>query len=298
VTRGRPGVGLVTCAVLPEPDPDAAPLAEALEAAGLDSVAIPWDAEHPAGAVPGLCVFRSCWNAHERPEEFLSWLGARSGDTRLLNPPPLVRWNFHKKYLLELARAGVPVVPTRLFRRGEPGATLPEGPGWEDVVVKPAISAASWRTHRFRAGARSDAASFLSSLLAERDAMVQPYQAAIETAGERAIVWIDGAVTHAVRKSPRFSGADESVSPPLPVTAEERRIAERAIDHVARRFGAPLYARADLVPDATGRLRLSELELFEPSLFLAREPAALARFVGAIAREAADSRRPAGGSPA
>ncbi|MFN9969178.1 MAG: hypothetical protein ACK58T_04695, partial [Phycisphaerae bacterium] len=35
---------------------------------------------------------------------------------------------------------------------------------------------------------------------------------AVEGHGERALVWIDGEFTHAVRKSPRFAGNDEQVS--------------------------------------------------------------------------------------
>lgn len=276
----------MTCEVLPEPDPDAAPLASALAAAGLEPVPVAWDADESDTRDLDLCVFRSCWNAHERPEAFLDWIEARRRSTRFCNEPETVRWNFHKGYLLELEAAGIPVVPTRLFRAGEGDARIPDGPGWEDVVVKPAVSAASWRTHRFSGADRPAADAFLRSLLRERDAMVQPYQAAVEREGERAVVWIDGAATHAVRKSPRFAGADETVSGPLPVGREEGEIARRAIARVTRRFGAPLYARVDVMPDGGGRPRLSELELIEPSLFLVHEPAALARFVAAIGREA------------
>lgn len=280
-------VGLVTCRVLPEPDPDEALLFDALRAAGLGPVPLAWDVVDPAPGTLDLCVFRSCWNAHERPGEFLAWLQAASAGVRFRNRPEVVRWNFHKRYLLDLAREGIPTVPTRLFVRGDPEEAVPEGAAWEDVVVKPAVSAASWRTRRFPPGGRADADAFLAELVAERDAMVQPYMPGIETEGERSVVWIDGVATHAVRKSPRFTGADERVSDALPVRGLEREIADRAIGFVARRFGAPpLYARVDLMPDAEGRPLLSELELIEPSLFLSQEPAALRRFVEAIAREA------------
>jgi len=259
---------------------------------------VPWDADGPATDGLDLCVFRSCWNAHERPEAFLAWIEARRRGTRFRNDPATVRWNFHKGYLLELEAAGIPVVPTRLFRRGDDTARVPGGPEWRDVVVKPAVSAASWRTHRFASPERSAADGFLRELLRDRDALVQPYQEGVETEGERAVVWIDGAATHAVRKSPRFAGADESVSEARPVGTEERAIVRRALARVSRRLGTPLYARADFLPDAEGRPRLSELELIEPSLFLAQEPAALARLVAALAREAAaGDRLPPGRGP-
>ncbi len=276
----------MTCETLPEPDPDASLLAAALDGSGLQPVPVPWDVDGCDAGGLDLCVFRSCWNAHERPEAFLAWVEARGRDTRFRNDAATVRWNFHKAYLLELEAAGVPVVPTRLFRRGDGEARVPRGPGWEDVVVKPAVSAASWRTHRFAGPERPGADECLRELLRDRDALVQPYQQGVEREGERAVIWIDGTATHAVRKSPRFAGGDESVSEARPVGAEEREIVRAAIGHVSRRFGEPLYARVDVMPDGDGKPRLSELELIEPSLFLDREPAALRRFVAAIAREA------------
>jgi hypothetical protein len=53
------------------------------------------------------------------------------------------------------------------------------------------------------------------------------------------------------------------------------------------RVGLPfLYGRVDLLSDEAGTLRVSELELIEPSLFLVQSPPALERLVRAIAREA------------
>jgi hypothetical protein len=53
----------------------------------------------------------------------------------------------------------------------------------------------------------------------------------------------------------------------------------------ARALGAlpaiPLYARVDLV-EAGGHLLISELELIEPSLFLAHSPESAGIFAGAI----------------
>lgn len=56
-----------------------------------------------------------------------------------------MRLNLHKGYLLELEKAGVPVVPTCLVRRGEPAslAGILAGRGWSGAVIKPAISNAS-----------------------------------------------------------------------------------------------------------------------------------------------------------
>lgn len=299
----------MTCRVLPEPDPDQELLLAALRKAGLRAEMVAWD--DPAARRPGafdLCVPRSCWNYFQAPKAFLAWCSEAARDSRLLNPLPVVRWNLHKRYLLELEEAGVPVVPTVLLERGsavELPAVLAER-GWRDVVVKPAVSAASFLTRRFRPGEAEVGREFLASLLAERDALVQPYLPSAESSGERSLVWIDGEITHAVRKSPRLAGDDERVSKAVPVAPAEREVAERAITLAhsrslagigwglrpertggpgPRESGGLLYGRVDLLADEAGELWVSELELIEPSLFLQQSPPALERLVWAIAQK-------------
>jgi hypothetical protein len=104
----------------------------------------------------------------------------------------------------------------------------------------------------------------------------------VEAYGERSIVWIDGEVTHAVRKAPRLSGGEEQVSA-VPVADDERAFAERAVAPLAESL---LYARVDMVRDETDVLRIMELELVEPSLFFLQCGRALERFVAAVTARA------------
>lgn len=287
-----PRIALVTCAVLPEPDPDQELLLDALRAAGADAHLLPWDDAdaEPPGAFD-LCVLRSCWNYPRAPEAFLAWCERAASESRLANPLPAVRWNLHKGYLRELEAAGVPIVPTAWVERGEAadlGEVL-ERHGWDEAVVKPAVSAASLHTRRFgRADLDGEDGGrrFLSGLAAGRDVMVQRYMPAVESSGERALVWIAGELTHAVRKSPRFDGDDETVTEEaVPIAQEERELARAAVDHVLERvLGSGeelLYARVDVVDDG-GSPRLCELELMEPSLFLLQGRRALDRLVDRI----------------
>ena len=311
LTARRRSVALVTCRVLPEPDPDQEPLLGALREAGLAAEMLPWD--DPEARRPGafdLCVLRSCWNYFRAPEAFLAWCAEAEATSRLLNPLPVVRWNLHKRYLLDLEAAGVPVVPTVLLERGAAAdlSGLTAARGWDDFVVKPAVSAASFLTRRFRKGETAAGQAFLAALVAERDALVQPYLPSAEGSGERALVFIDGELGHAVRKSPRLAGEDERVSEAVPMAPAEREVAERAMALARERGfagegpaggggsgrelvppdgrGGLLYGRVDLLPDEAGALRVSELELIEPSLFLVQSPSALDRLVRAIVREA------------
>ena len=273
-------VALASCHALPKADLDEAPLLGALRAAGLRGEVLAWDDPTADFSSARLTLLRSTWNYTERPERFGDWLARTAAASALWNPLPVVRWNLHKGYLLDLARAGVPVTPTHLVPRGsaEPLADVAAARGWSDVVVKPAVSAGSRFT--LRAGAATErGAAHLRTLVAREDALVQPYLPAVESYGERALIFIDGELTHAVRKGRRFAGEAESVTGPFVVSDDEAALAHAALAAAPAPF---LYARVDLAPDADGSPVLMELELIEPSLFFEYGPRALERLVDAI----------------
>lgn len=272
-------VALATCRALPEPDHDEAPLLAALAERGLEAGTLAWDDPAADPAAWDLVVVRSTWNyIHDLPA-FRAWLARAAAATRLFNPAPVMSWNCDKAYLFELAARGLPVVPSVGVPKGAWPALdrLP----WDDLVVKPRVGAASYATKRFGPGRRAEAEAFLRETTPHRDMLVQPYLPSVETHGERALVWIDGELTHAVRKSPRLDGQHEAVSGALEPTPEERAFADRAL---AGRKDGLLYARVDAAPGPDGRLTLMELELVEPSLFLVQHPPALERLAAALAR--------------
>jgi len=278
-------VGVVSCVAIPEPDLDQEPLLEALRSAGLDARLVAWDDPEPRFDCE-LYVLRSAWNYFEDPQRFLAWVERAQRERRILNPPAVVRWNHHKGYLRELEEVGIGVVPTLHVARG---AAPPLGDqlasrGWKDIVVKPAISAGSFATKRFERGQAAAAQAFLTELAAERDVLVQPYIAAMEE-NERTLVWIDGELTHSISKCARFVGDEERISEAAPITDEEADFARAVLGAQPFQLAELLYARVDAVR-VDGRLLLSELELIEPSLFLVQSPAAMQKFVAAIARRA------------
>jgi hypothetical protein len=273
-------VDLATCRVLPEPDPDQELLLRALAGAGIDARMRAWDGPDPVEPAD-LCVVRSTWNYYERRDDFLAWAARVAARTPLVNPLPVLRWSTDKSYLRDLEARGIPVVTTVFLDRGaraDLGAVMADR-GWSDVVVKPRVSAGSFATRRCTARELEAGARFLAAQLRERDMMVQPYLPSVEGYGERALVWIDGELTHAVRKSTRLAGQDEAVSAAVPIAAAERALAERALEGVGEGL---LYGRVDLVRDEGGAPVVMELELVEPSLFFLQNPAALLRFVTGI----------------
>jgi len=276
-------VALATCRVLPEPDIDEVPTLAALRAAGIDAGTIAWDDPDVDPSAARLTILRATWSYPEDPAGFLAWVERAATVTALWNPVAAVRWNLHKGYLLELERAGVPVVATCLVRRGEttPLAEILAARGWSDVIIKPAVSAASRLT--LRSGPQTLAAgeAHLRRVAAREDVLVQSYIPSVESYGERALVWIDGELTHAVRKAPRLDSKDESITGPVPISPSEAEVARAALAVV----DAPLlYARIDVAPGPDGTPRVMELELIEPSLYFPYSREALERFVRAVRR--------------
>ncbi len=276
---------LATCAEVPEGDDDDRPATEALRAAGVEAVPAVWDDPSVDWTAADLVVVRSTWDYARRRDEFLAW--ARSVP-RLANPAPVLDWNSDKTYLRQLADAGLPVVPTTWY---QPGDEVAEPAG--EVVVKPTVSAGARDTARHAAadGARRHARSLLD---AGRAVMVQPYLAAVDTAGETGLVWMGDRFSHAFRKGALLTpGAEvtdelflaESIGA-RQASAVELEVAERVLDALARLAPVPrdalLYARVDLVPGPDGDPVLLELELTEPSLWFVADPTAPARWARAV----------------
>jgi glutathione synthase/RimK-type ligase-like ATP-grasp enzyme len=274
VGNGR-RVALATCTEIPQGDEDFAAVIQALADVGVAAGAAVWDAPVDWAAFD-LVVVRATWDYAERREDFLAW--ARSLPA-VLNPVPVLEWNTDKeRYLTDLAAAGVPVVATEFVAPGEPFAPPPE-----PFVVKPAVSAGGRSSARFEGGAR-EAASLVARIHAERrTAMVQPFLADAAEGGEIALVYVDGAFSHALRRRvplPASGAGDvfylEEELGPARATEGERAVAEAAL---ARAPGELLYGRVDLTGGA-----VLELEVTEPSLYLSYGEGSAARLAEAIAR--------------
>jgi glutathione synthase/RimK-type ligase-like ATP-grasp enzyme len=277
---------VATCDPLPEPDRDQAPLMAALSASGIAAELVAWDGPSDWDQ-PVPTLLRSTWDYTVRVAEFLAWCERVAAASVLLNPIERVRHNAHKRYLIELAGRGVPTVPTVLLAAGEHDELEDRiAAVGDDLVIKPAVGAASRQARRFAAGDGHAACAHARALLGREDVLVQPYLPAVEGHGERSLVWIDGAISHAVRKSPRWSGGVEEVRCSAEMSRAEREVAEAAIAPWRDQL---LYARIDLVPDRAGAPVVLELELIEPSLFFACAPGSADRLVTGLERRLLDA---------
>ena len=270
-------MALVTCEQLPVHDADQAIIDARLSDLGLSDRAdwVAWNGEVDWSRYE-LAWVRTPWDYAEHHDEFLGWLDRTEDRLVVANPVPVLRWNSHKRYLLDLERAGVPIVPTVVLHRPSLDALegLLQQRGWSEAVVKPAVSVGAIGASRVSIGAGANAAA-LADAAGHDDVLVQPFVPEVAD-GEVSIMVFDGQVSHAVRKVPAggdFRVHEEyggSVVPHEP-TAAELDLAAAAVAAVPT--AEPLlYARVDCVSDADGTPRLMELELIEPSLFLPLAP--------------------------
>ena len=269
------------------------PLEAALSDGGAETSIVDWDDAAADWGAFDLALLRSPWDYTIRYAEFLQHAERIASRTRLENPLPVVRWNTDKRYLLDLARAHVPIIPSQVVEPHEDAvsaiARAQAGHEAAELVVKPTIGAGSRDTQRHDRANRDSMVSHVKRLQsAGRSALVQPYLPSVDQHGETALIFFSGRFSHAIRKGALLrAGADssqelfakEQIGPRVPA-ADELRVAEQTL--AAMPFDTPLYARIDLIRGSAGEPRVLEVELTEPSLFFAHAPGSAAAFADAV----------------
>jgi hypothetical protein len=240
----HPRVALVTCDALPQLYEDDRLLVPALEQLGIASVPAIWSDPAVDWTSFAALVIRTPWDYFQRSTEFLAWLDARIASRVLLcNAGDILAWNYDKRYLQDLAAAGMSLVPTICIPRGES----------------------------------------VDEILADRGVLLQPFLPEILTGGELSLLFFDGIFSHAVCKRPapgdyrvqfQYGGTNETVDVDPALVAQARAC-------VLAAPSLPVYARVDGLVKG-GQFLLMELEVFEPLMFLARHPDAPSRFARAI----------------
>jgi glutathione synthase/RimK-type ligase-like ATP-grasp enzyme len=281
-------VCFVTCTTWPEISASDALVRAALAERGVAVEARAWNG--PIQDLDGfdIVLLRSNWDYHHAIEAFAAWLdGLDRAGVRVWNPPALVRWNLSKRYLLELADAGVPTVPSVVLD-GDAAGRLREvlvERRWTNAVVKPLVSASAHDTALVLDGDADRVVQALATGTIRTPVLVQPFVEEIRSRGEWSVVFVDGAVTHTVLKRPgpgefrvqaHLGGSSEArPAGPVVLAGAHRALAALPV--------APLYARIDGVETADG-FRVMEVEVNEPGLFFTLAPTAAEALADAVCR--------------
>lgn len=279
-------VALVTHLAMRGLATDDLPIIEALGALGITAVVASWDDPTVNWSGFQLVVLRSCWNYHLQWAGFLRWLSfLESLEVSVLNSVPQLKWNLSKTYLLDLAKRGVPIPPTvSVDRHGsEKLREILERHRWNDVVVKPTISASAYATARVSPATAESHEQGFCALRRNGGVLVQKFVPEVIERGELSFVFLGGNYSHTVLKTVApgdfrvqtdFGGARHSASPSDKLIAQAREILELAAPDAA-------YARLDAI-QVRERLILMELELIDPVLFFAFRAHSAADFARSI----------------
>ncbi|MGO4294868.1 ATP-grasp domain-containing protein [Chitinophaga sp. RAB17] len=242
-----------------------------LQEKGLDITSVVWNAPEINWQEYDVAIIKSPWDYHDQIDTFYAWLKTtEQAGVQLLNSAEMIAWNSNKKYLLEIAAAGLPIIPSKLIEKGE-------SPDWKSffglwhtdkIVVKPCVSAGAKNTMLLTVEGIEEKRDQLTALLQIEDYLVQPYLNEIEE-GEWSFVFFGGVFSHSVLKTPKqgdfrvqhYHGGTISTVPTTDIFIHK---AEAYVDHFGK---GSLYVRVDgLIKE--GEFYLMELEMIEPYLFL------------------------------
>jgi glutathione synthase/RimK-type ligase-like ATP-grasp enzyme len=247
-----------------------------------------WDDARADWLGYGAVVLRSTWDYHRRVDEFHTWIDRMDAiGARVWNPPRVLRWNTDKRYLARIAHPSLSPPPTAILERGTAVnlQALLEANGWDEAVLKPAISADGFSTERTSRERAAPDQAVLDAMLGRGDVVVQQLVPEIRTNGEISMMFFGGVFSHAVSKRPqagefrvqeRLGGRIAWTDPPPALVEHARALLD------AHAPGC-LYARVDVVITAD-RVVLMEVELLEPSLYLEHHRPSARAFALAIQR--------------
>jgi len=227
-------------------------------------------------------VIRSTWNYVPFRDEFVSWSKKVERETKLYNSSEIIKWNTDKKYLLELDKNGIPIIPTKFC------SDLNEADkhiAWafeqsDAIAIKPSIGAGARLAGR--ATSINEAQIVLKNIFDNnRIAMIQPYVESVDLEGEKAVVVIDGKLSHVANKVPALTQGGHGDGAGLAKIDSKIEEIFEIVKSKLKYWNDLLYARIDVV-ELDGSYVLMELELTEPWLFMKYRPESSLDLLNAI----------------
>ncbi|MDE1467722.1 ATP-grasp domain-containing protein [Aurantiacibacter sp. D1-12] len=248
-------------------------LRPALASQGLNLVEIDWRAPIEEFDGCALVLLGTAWDYQDHQAEFLARLEELEARGIIIcNPPDVVRWNSDKRYLAQLAEAGVSTVPTLWHDDAGCEEILAAMKHFDTdrVVVKRQVGAGGLDQHSFTRAALPE-----RSWRMGKPCMIQPFLPAIVEEGEFSFIFVDGEFSHGVSKHAAegeyriqslFGGTERTFTP----SPGDLIRAQGVVN--ALPFSNPLYARIDMVRVPSGELAVMEAELIEPFLYPEQGP--------------------------
>lgn len=250
--------------------------------------AVIWDDHTVNWEDYAIVIIRSPWDYFQKIETYYNWVKQFiNTKTQLLNPPQVVLNNIDKHYLLEFEQLGIPIIPTFLVEK-DVVINLYDlllSKNWDQIVIKPTVSAGAWETWRSDLSSAADDQDKFQSQVQKHAVLIQPFVPEIQSEGEWSVIYIDGKYSHSVLKSAKagdyriqeeHGGTTKAVEPGKDILRQTQTVIDTQPEEL-------LYARVDgIIRD--GQFLLMELEINEPSLFFEFSESSAKDFANAIVR--------------
>lgn len=285
-------IGIATCVEKPNLTSSDRLLVVSLENQGVQVIPFIWNSPSLSSLKLDAVVLRSTWDYHKKYAEFEKWIGEiKKSSLLLFNSPEVTLWNMNKKYLLELFRHEVSIVPSLIFSRLDDAHFIAEqiqSKQCLEIIVKPTISATAFLTFKTSL-LDPELPRLITQIQGHSDVLIQPYVSSIVSDGEISLIFFNGEqieFSHAVLKRPQksdfrvqsdFGGTEVLFSP----TKEIINFASASLEMIP---GDWLYVRVDIVHWQIEPM-ISEIELIEPDLFLTFELSASDRLASALLKK-------------
>jgi glutathione synthase/RimK-type ligase-like ATP-grasp enzyme len=282
-------IALATCSAFANLQKSEASLLPALKELAIDARPVVWDDPNIDWSQYHGCVLRSTWDYYQKYDSFMKWIDKlEAKKIPIWNGPQTIRWNINKKYLFEIAKANMPIVPTYgcpTIWTEKNFEILKKEVASERIIVKPLVGAgadktyrvSSWEDWHLQVGPNPDW---------KQEMIAQPYLESIENMGEVSLLYFGTAFIHGWSKKPKpgdfrvqsmFGGEYSLLTP----SATESALASTIVQWLQKKLAtwneSLCYARLDFIRTPNGPL-VSELELIEPDFAFELSPESIEKF--------------------
>lgn len=278
-------IAIVTYAENPSIQPDDLFFADVLKSRSIEISSVSWDDKNADWSDFDLVIIRSTWDYFKRENEFRLWLNDMENQkVNLMNPVSVIRENMEKSYLKKFEQNGIQIIPTEWIQQDshENLSEILKRKNWNEVVVKPIVSAGSYETFVTSTDEAENGQVQFENILKNCGVMIQPFMKEIED-GEISMLFFNRKFSHAVIKKPK--DGDFRVQPKFGSTISLYQPDEKLLKtarQIIEQVDQPLlYARVDGVI-SNNQFLLMELELIEPMLFLSFDENSGHRFAEAV----------------
>ena len=230
-----------------------------------DSISINWD---DFDAV----IIRSTWDYQQKEKLFFKTLQSIEASTATLyNSLDTVKWNINKRYLLELEKENISIIPTRLYDSFDFDIVNQLFSFFNEnkLIIKPCVSANADDTFILEQNKMGSLKPVLENTFSQKDFLVQPFIKNIRIEGEYSLIYFGNRLSHVLLKTPKngdFRVQEEHGGILKAINKPESSLIDFGNKVMETIPYQCLFSRVDVVRGSNNYL-LMEVELIEPSLY-------------------------------